>query len=151
MAFYSAIRKAYPDIQIISNCDGSSKAALDTPADFYDYHVSCALFLPLYHCLSDWQRCSFMLLFPHYDRDWEYKHYFCRTILLLINCLLRRTNSTRNHVVGLGYVLIASSIMHFIFCNTCPLSRYLSANTLSEMAAMEASLLHLPKLHSLQE
>ncbi|KAG2614695.1 hypothetical protein PVAP13_3NG010800 [Panicum virgatum] len=37
MAFYSAIRKVYPDIQIISNCDGSSKA-LDTPADFYEYH-----------------------------------------------------------------------------------------------------------------
>lgn len=70
MAFYSAIRKAYPDIQIISNCDGSSKA-LDTSVDFYDYHVRCALFLPSYHCLSDWQRRSFMLSFPHYDIETE--------------------------------------------------------------------------------
>ncbi|KAL6620049.1 hypothetical protein ACP70R_035188 [Stipagrostis hirtigluma subsp. patula] len=36
--FYSAIREAYPDIQIISNCDGSSKP-LEHPADLYDYHV----------------------------------------------------------------------------------------------------------------
>ncbi|KAL6865096.1 hypothetical protein ACP4OV_016247 [Aristida adscensionis] len=38
LKFYSAIREAYPDIQIISNCDGSSKP-LDHPADLYDYHV----------------------------------------------------------------------------------------------------------------
>ncbi|KAL6631028.1 hypothetical protein ACP70R_028368 [Stipagrostis hirtigluma subsp. patula] len=36
--FYSAIRETYPDIQIISNCDGSSKP-LEHPADLYDYHV----------------------------------------------------------------------------------------------------------------
>lgn len=36
--FYDAIRNAYPDIQIISNCDASQKA-LDHPADLYDYHV----------------------------------------------------------------------------------------------------------------
>ncbi|KAK4791965.1 hypothetical protein SAY86_022400 [Trapa natans] len=38
LKFYSAIKQAYPDIQIISNCDGSSQP-LDHPADFYDYHV----------------------------------------------------------------------------------------------------------------
>ncbi|QCD97122.1 alpha-N-arabinofuranosidase [Vigna unguiculata] len=38
LKFYHAIRTAYPDIQIISNCDGSSRA-LDHPADMYDYHV----------------------------------------------------------------------------------------------------------------
>ncbi|XP_014491305.1 alpha-L-arabinofuranosidase 1 isoform X2 [Vigna radiata var. radiata] len=38
LKFYHAIRAAYPDIQIISNCDGSSRA-LDHPADMYDYHV----------------------------------------------------------------------------------------------------------------
>ncbi|XP_027353356.1 alpha-L-arabinofuranosidase 1-like isoform X1 [Abrus precatorius] len=38
LKFYSAIRSAYPDIQIISNCDGSSRP-LDHPADIYDYHV----------------------------------------------------------------------------------------------------------------
>ncbi|KAK4795654.1 hypothetical protein SAY86_027980 [Trapa natans] len=36
--FYSAIKQAYPDIGIITNCDGSSQP-LDHPADFYDYHV----------------------------------------------------------------------------------------------------------------
>jgi len=36
--FYYAIKLAYPDIQIISNCDGSSKL-LDHPADLYDYHI----------------------------------------------------------------------------------------------------------------
>jgi hypothetical protein len=39
LMFYNAIREAYPDIQIISNCDGSSKP-LHHPADLYDFHVS---------------------------------------------------------------------------------------------------------------
>ncbi|XP_051185983.1 alpha-L-arabinofuranosidase 1 isoform X2 [Lolium perenne] len=38
LRFHSAIRKAYPDIEIISNCDGSAKPLYD-PADFYDYHI----------------------------------------------------------------------------------------------------------------
>ncbi|TKY62768.1 Alpha-L-arabinofuranosidase 1 [Spatholobus suberectus] len=38
LAFYKAIRHAYPDIQIISNCDASAKP-LDHPADIYDYHT----------------------------------------------------------------------------------------------------------------
>ncbi|KAJ0266375.1 Alpha-L-arabinofuranosidase 1 [Hirschfeldia incana] len=38
LEFYNAIRKAYPDIKIISNCDGSSQP-LDQPADYYDFHV----------------------------------------------------------------------------------------------------------------
>ncbi|KAI3472368.1 hypothetical protein Pfo_029129 [Paulownia fortunei] len=36
--FYTAIKGAYPDIKIISNCDGSVRQ-LDHPADLYDYHV----------------------------------------------------------------------------------------------------------------
>lgn len=36
--FYNAIRDAYPDIKMISNCDGSSHP-LDHPADLYDFHV----------------------------------------------------------------------------------------------------------------
>ncbi|PWZ32930.1 Alpha-L-arabinofuranosidase 1 [Zea mays] len=38
LKFYNAIREAYPDIQMISNCDGSSRP-LDHPADLYDFHV----------------------------------------------------------------------------------------------------------------
>ncbi|XP_011070044.1 alpha-L-arabinofuranosidase 1 [Sesamum indicum] len=38
LKFYSAIKSAYPDIKIISNCDGSSQP-LDHPADLYDYHI----------------------------------------------------------------------------------------------------------------
>ncbi|EMS66249.1 Alpha-L-arabinofuranosidase 1 [Triticum urartu] len=38
LKFYNAIRGAYPDIQIISNCDGSSEP-LDHPADLYDFHI----------------------------------------------------------------------------------------------------------------
>ncbi|VAH92861.1 unnamed protein product [Triticum turgidum subsp. durum] len=38
LKFYNAIRESYPDIQMISNCDGSSKP-LDHPADLYDFHV----------------------------------------------------------------------------------------------------------------
>ncbi|KAK3118311.1 hypothetical protein QOZ80_9BG0697120 [Eleusine coracana subsp. coracana] len=38
LKFYNAIRQAYPDIQMISNCDGSSRP-LDHPADMYDFHV----------------------------------------------------------------------------------------------------------------
>ncbi|CAI9101052.1 OLC1v1038287C1 [Oldenlandia corymbosa var. corymbosa] len=36
--FYNAIKSAYPDIQVVSNCDGSTRP-LDHPADFYDIHV----------------------------------------------------------------------------------------------------------------
>ena len=35
----NAIRRAYPDIKMISNCDGSSHQ-LDHPTDFYDFHVN---------------------------------------------------------------------------------------------------------------
>uniref|UniRef100_A0A5B6YMF0 non-reducing end alpha-L-arabinofuranosidase n=1 Tax=Davidia involucrata TaxID=16924 RepID=A0A5B6YMF0_DAVIN len=38
LKFYYAIKRAYPDIRIISNCDGSSKQ-LDHPTDMYDFHV----------------------------------------------------------------------------------------------------------------
>ncbi|XP_047943668.1 alpha-L-arabinofuranosidase 1-like [Salvia hispanica] len=38
MKFYNAIKEAYPDIKIITNCDASA-AVLDHPADLYDYHV----------------------------------------------------------------------------------------------------------------
>lgn len=38
MKFYEALKLMYPDIMVISNCDGSSKP-LDHPADMYDFHV----------------------------------------------------------------------------------------------------------------
>jgi alpha-N-arabinofuranosidase len=38
LKFYDAIKKSYPDMQIISNCDGSKKP-LDHPADYYDFHI----------------------------------------------------------------------------------------------------------------
>ncbi|XP_072959753.1 alpha-L-arabinofuranosidase 1-like isoform X1 [Typha angustifolia] len=38
LKFYSAIKAAYPDIKLISNCDGSAYP-LDHPADLYDIHV----------------------------------------------------------------------------------------------------------------
>ncbi|WOL16373.1 alpha-L-arabinofuranosidase 1 [Canna indica] len=38
LKFYDAIKGAYPDIKIITNCDGSS-GTLDHPADLYDYHA----------------------------------------------------------------------------------------------------------------
>ncbi|KAI5317038.1 hypothetical protein L3X38_036745 [Prunus dulcis] len=37
LQFYTAIKRAYPDIKIISNCDGSSQK-LDHPADLFDFH-----------------------------------------------------------------------------------------------------------------
>ncbi|OMO72911.1 hypothetical protein CCACVL1_17527 [Corchorus capsularis] len=38
LKFYDAIRRAYPDIKMITNCDGSSRP-LDHPADMYDFHI----------------------------------------------------------------------------------------------------------------
>ncbi|KAI4964165.1 hypothetical protein ZWY2020_006953 [Hordeum vulgare] len=38
LKFYNAIKEAYLDILMISNCDGSS-TPLDHPADLYDFHV----------------------------------------------------------------------------------------------------------------
>ncbi|GAU21750.1 hypothetical protein TSUD_328750 [Trifolium subterraneum] len=38
LKFYEAIKRTYPDIQIISNCDGSEKP-LNHSADLYDFHI----------------------------------------------------------------------------------------------------------------
>ncbi|CAI8585360.1 unnamed protein product [Vicia faba] len=38
LQFYKAIKYRYPDIQIISNCDGS-QYPLNHPADLYDFHI----------------------------------------------------------------------------------------------------------------
>ncbi|GMH20234.1 hypothetical protein Nepgr_022075 [Nepenthes gracilis] len=38
LRFYYALRRTHPDIQVISNCDGSS-TPLDHPADLYDFHI----------------------------------------------------------------------------------------------------------------
>ncbi|KAK7336377.1 hypothetical protein VNO77_16917 [Canavalia gladiata] len=38
IAFYNAIRKVHPHIQIISNCDAHNQP-LDHPADIYDFHT----------------------------------------------------------------------------------------------------------------
>jgi alpha-N-arabinofuranosidase len=54
LMFYNAIREAYPDIQMISNCDGSSEP-LPHPAELYDFHVS------LFH--SNWFVFSPYLIF----------------------------------------------------------------------------------------
>ncbi|CAH8389491.1 unnamed protein product [Eruca vesicaria subsp. sativa] len=50
IVFYDAIKKAYPDIKIISNCDGSSRP-LDHPADYYDFHIytSASNLFSMYH------------------------------------------------------------------------------------------------------
>ncbi|GAB2286653.1 hypothetical protein Dimus_021049 [Dionaea muscipula] len=39
LKFYDAIKQAYPDIQVITNCDGSRNQPIDHPADLYDYHT----------------------------------------------------------------------------------------------------------------
>ena len=36
--FYNAIKNAYPDMQIISNCD-ATKTPLKDPAQLFDYHI----------------------------------------------------------------------------------------------------------------
>ncbi|KAI3868015.1 hypothetical protein MKX03_035231 [Papaver bracteatum] len=38
LKFYDALKRSYPDIKIITNCDGSSQK-LDHPADMYDFHI----------------------------------------------------------------------------------------------------------------
>ncbi|XP_078152014.1 alpha-L-arabinofuranosidase 1-like isoform X1 [Carex rostrata] len=38
LKFYYAIKEAYPDIKLITNCDGS-RSTLDHPADYYDFHT----------------------------------------------------------------------------------------------------------------
>uniref|UniRef100_A0A0E0F258 non-reducing end alpha-L-arabinofuranosidase n=1 Tax=Oryza meridionalis TaxID=40149 RepID=A0A0E0F258_9ORYZ len=54
--FYNAIREAYPDIQIISNCDGSSRP-LDHPADLYDFHIYTNA-SALFHMKNEFDRTS---------------------------------------------------------------------------------------------
>ncbi|KAE8805193.1 alpha-L-arabinofuranosidase 1-like [Hordeum vulgare] len=47
LKFHTAIREAYPDIQMISNCDGS-RVQLDHPADLYDFHVKLPTLSPVF-------------------------------------------------------------------------------------------------------
>jgi hypothetical protein len=58
LKFYEAIKRTYPDIQIISNCDGSEKP-LNHPADLYDYHV-IVLFIYLVFLFFFWQNLVFL-------------------------------------------------------------------------------------------
>lgn len=39
LKFYDAIKRSYPDIQIITNCDASNGRPLDHSADLYDFHI----------------------------------------------------------------------------------------------------------------
>ncbi|XP_028793312.1 alpha-L-arabinofuranosidase 1-like [Neltuma alba] len=49
LKFYNAIKHAYPDMQIISNCDATDKP-LKHPADLYDFHryLSAKTFFSMY-------------------------------------------------------------------------------------------------------
>lgn len=51
--FYSAIKSAYPDINIISSCDRPTISA-SNPADLYDVHVMSQRYVPclLEQCFS---------------------------------------------------------------------------------------------------
>ncbi|KAF3771789.1 Alpha-L-arabinofuranosidase 1 [Nymphaea thermarum] len=57
LKFYYAIKDAYPDIKIISNCDGSS-GKLDHPADLYDFHIyaSASTIFSMAHKFDDTSR-----------------------------------------------------------------------------------------------
>ncbi|KAH7522553.1 hypothetical protein FEM48_Zijuj07G0150800 [Ziziphus jujuba var. spinosa] len=52
LKFYAAIKHDYPDIKIISNCDGSNKP-LDHPADLYDFHVNLVASVLIYTTAND--------------------------------------------------------------------------------------------------
>ncbi|XP_045790862.1 alpha-L-arabinofuranosidase 1-like isoform X1 [Trifolium pratense] len=57
--FYDAIKQAYPDIQIISNCDAStSKLPLNHPADLYDYHRYPKSANDMFHMARDFDHTS---------------------------------------------------------------------------------------------
>lgn len=56
LKFYDAIKHAYPDIKIISNCDGSDRP-LDHPADFYDFHVRVSFHYLRTACLCGSLHC----------------------------------------------------------------------------------------------
>ncbi|KAG5252613.1 alpha-L-arabinofuranosidase [Salix suchowensis] len=47
LKFKDAIRSAYPDIKIISNCDGSSHS-LDHPVDYYDFQLENIMLILFY-------------------------------------------------------------------------------------------------------
>ncbi|XP_049935357.1 alpha-L-arabinofuranosidase 1-like isoform X2 [Nymphaea colorata] len=57
LKFYYAIKDAYPDMKIISNCDGSA-GKLDHPADLYDFHIyaSASTIFSMAHKFDDTSR-----------------------------------------------------------------------------------------------
>lgn len=55
--FYEAIKRVYPDIQIITNCD-ASKQPLTHPADLYDYHHYSLTANDMFHKAEDFDHAS---------------------------------------------------------------------------------------------
>ncbi|KAL6337542.1 hypothetical protein AAG906_037135 [Vitis piasezkii] len=54
--FYDAIKRVYPDIKLITNCDASSRK-LNHPADYYDFHIYTSA-INLYSMAHQFDRTS---------------------------------------------------------------------------------------------
>lgn len=57
--FYSAIKAAYPDINVVSSCDKSTISP-SNPADLYDVHVMSIHYVPFLVCFHNF------VFFPNY-------------------------------------------------------------------------------------
>lgn len=109
LAFYNAIRRFYPDIQIISNCDASLKP-LDHPADLYDYHVNI-------------NNLSFIFFDKQYVYDLVSNFgscFFTRLILLMLNiCLVMLVFSIRHRAMDQRFCINSHVTFFFLYENVC--------------------------------
>jgi len=103
--FYSAIKAAYPEVNIISSCDRSTISP-SNPADLYDVHVmSLCYFLG---CLSKF--------FTMVDK----KHHLwgCRSTPLQVICFPELVCLTTHHVVRPRFILMLSVYCSVLFQNS---------------------------------
>ena len=102
--FYSAIKAAYPEVNIISSCDRSTISP-SNPADLYDVHVmSLCYFLG---CLSK----NFTMV------DKKHHLWGCRSTPLRVICFPELVCLTTHHVVRPRFILMLSVYRNVLFQN----------------------------------
>lgn len=111
LKFYSAIKQAYPDIKMISNCDGSSKQ-LDHPADFYDFHV---IFLSSFLVFHRWMNLVNQFLCVIIWMSWVIIGWATRKS----SCLTLRFLGRYIHLPPTCFLWLISLIVHHVTVQRC--------------------------------
>ncbi|RDX76463.1 Alpha-L-arabinofuranosidase 1, partial [Mucuna pruriens] len=162
MKFYFAVKSAYPDIKIISNCDASS-TPLNHPADLFDFHIytdsngmfskstrfdhisrsgpKMVSYAPLFSNINDRTWIPDAIVFDSYQlygtpSYWVQKLFIESSGATFLDSTLNTTSSNK---------LIASSI---IWQNSTDMKNYLRIKVVNFGTTMESLNIHIKGLNS---